>query len=274
MQQGFFVDAVTIIRLIRGTFFFAAFISSKVKYLPLIGISPWFHIASLICNFIGHSLEYLGSRIEPDHNKHFDEWYGFLEFKEQYGVAASLGIIATLLGVAALFFPPLIIASTWVFLIGNCIKSVGEYHKYQSPPDNDPDYSGKRQKALLNYALTTCVLSLIGAVAVTLIFVFPPSTLYIVIFTTLLGIGFGALSVEFWLDSYFAIQESMEITNSYQTVQAKLNNENDSTYSVNSALQNDFDNTHTPLFAAETMQKTKLETESTPINDNALLCSI
>lgn len=246
------MDAVTIIRLIRGSFFFAAFISAKVKYLPLIGISPWFHIASLICNFIGHSLEYLGSRIEPNHNKHLDEWYGFLEFKEQYGAAATLGIIATVLGIVALYFPPLIIASTWVFLIGNCIKSVGEYHKYKSPPQDDPDYSHKQQKALLNYALTTCVLSLIGAVAVTLIFVFPPYTLFIVIFTTLLGIGFGALSVEFWLESYFAIQEHESEISSYQTMHAELANDVNNTVTNNATPAIAPDSHHASLFEKDT----------------------
>lgn len=213
-----------ITRMVRGFFFFVGFALSKVKYIPLPFVSPWFQAVASICYFIGHSLEYRGGLLEIDQEKDKGKWYGFLSFKEQYSLAAAIGMIASLLGIVAAFYVPLLVAGTWLFLIGNMVKVVGEYHKYFNPPVNDKDYSPIRQRALLDFAITNAVLSVVVAVAITLIFVFPPLTFAILGITGFLGICIGALAFKYWLISYNVPLKLDEGLGSYQSMHNSLAN--------------------------------------------------
>lgn len=199
---------------------------------------PWFQMVASICNFLGHSLEYLGSRYEPEHIPNDEEWFGFLDFKKQYGVAAWIGTVASVLGVGAAFFLPLILPATWLFLFGNCVKAVAEYHKYMNPPLEDAHYSPIRQKALLNFAIANCFLSVVTAVAITLLFVFHPYTLAILIGTTVVGLAVGSVAFKYWLESY-SVPDEPVLCNSYQTIEEAL--ENTSHYEPKQELENCLD---------------------------------
>lgn len=229
----------TITRIVRGFFFFSGFCLAKVKYLPLATISPLFLIVASICNFLGHGLEYLGSLMEPGHTPQKFKWYGFMQFKDQYALAANTGILASILGIAAVFFLPLVLVSTWLFLVCNIVKAVAEYHKLNNNPNAAKDVNADaRQKALLNYALTNCVLSIVSAVAVTLMFVFPPLTFAILIATAVVGIVVGAVAFKYWLTSYNLPYNQITSEYSYQRINDELSNDSDKTN------RNEYDLTH------------------------------
>lgn len=112
-----------------GIFFFAGFLLSKLQYIP-------FPLASAIFRFISlgiYSLAYLcwltASLLHPDHPVNYRKWYGFAQIKEQFLLSSFVGLTATVLSVAAVFVPVLFPPAAWLFLIGNAIWAIGEYHK-------------------------------------------------------------------------------------------------------------------------------------------------
>lgn len=186
-----------------SVFFFFGFTASKIRYVPIVIASALLSLISLGLYLIGYLLWFIGSHIQTDHSKHDHKWYGFAQFKEQYRLAALLGLVATAFSAIALFAPVLIIPAVWLFLGSNIFWAIGEYHKLNHPPQNDPDYSQGHQLAYLSYAITMSVITLLAATSTTLILLFPPLIAPIMIVSTVLSIGLGTLVVEYWLSFTF-----------------------------------------------------------------------
>lgn len=198
-----------------GVFFFTGFLLSKLQYIP-------FPLASAIFRFVSlgiYSLAYLSwltaSLLHPDHPVNYRKWYGFAQIKEQFLLSSFVGLTATIISVAAVFIPALFPPAAWLFLIGNAIWAIGEYHKFKNPPKEDANYSSARQKSYVSYAVTSTSISLVAAVAATLIFFFPPMAIPITIFSLIICAGLGALAFEFWLNCTFGNHKPDQTPESY-----------------------------------------------------------
>ncbi|MFI4963084.1 MAG: hypothetical protein ACHP6H_04410 [Legionellales bacterium] len=213
---------VIVLRRIRGIFFFIGFVFSKIKYFPIALIYPAVHLISLSLYLIGHLLAFIGSHIEPEHYRNTNEWQGFLQFKEQYRIGAFFGIAGSLLGISAFYIPVLIVPAAWLFLSSNIFKTIGEYHKYTNPPPGDREYSHTRQNSIVAHALITCLLSTVGALSTTLVYVYPPLAVYILLLATCLSIGLGIMALEFWVDMHFGTHKTSKISESHTYLNASL----------------------------------------------------
>lgn len=203
-----------------GIFFFLGFLLSKLQYLPFPLVSAIFRFLSLGIYSLAYGSWSIACLLHPDHKEHHHKWYGFAQIKEQFLFSSFIGLIATGLSIAAVFVPVLFPPAAWLFLIGNVLWTIGEYHKLKNPPQNNEDVSYTQQKNYFYYAITSCAISLVSAVAATLIVAFPPLMIPITIFSILLYIGLGALAFEYWLHS-----KSAENT---QSIKGSYNQMNDS----------------------------------------------
>ncbi|MBI2785279.1 MAG: hypothetical protein HYX60_02780 [Legionella longbeachae] len=102
------------------------------------------------------------------------------------------------------------------------VGSIGEYHKLHNPPINDSQFSKTRQHAHLSFTIMLSLISLISAIATTVIFLLPPIALSISIFSVLLCVGLGISAFEFWLDSNFGSHKPPPIPGSYHQMSKKL----------------------------------------------------
>ncbi|KTD15629.1 hypothetical protein Lgra_0295 [Legionella gratiana] len=184
-----------------GIFFFSGFLLSKLQYLPFPLVSAIFRFISLGIYFLAYGSWSIACLLHPDHNEHHHKWYGFAQIKEQLLFSSFVGLVATVLSVAAVLVPVLFPPAAWLFLIGNVLWAIGEYHKLKNPPQSKEDFSYTQQKNYLYYAITSCAISLVTAISATLIVAFPPLTIPITIFSLLLYVGLGALAFEYWLNS-------------------------------------------------------------------------
>lgn len=212
------VNKPTLLSRLRSALFIIAFVFSKLKYVPAALMSPLFHLISVLLYLSGHFLSLLTSLFEPDHNKQQDKWYGFMQFKEQFRLAALINIFGSFLSISAFYLRFLIVPASWVFLLGNIAKCVGEYHKLNSPPLADPLYSASRQNSVVLNTLSNCLMSLVGALSTSLSFFFPLAAPFVLVFSSLLGLGFGALSLEYWLDIHFGEHGTNTPVSSYQQI--------------------------------------------------------
>ncbi|ARB91083.1 hypothetical protein [Legionella longbeachae] len=184
-----------------GIFFFLGFLLSKLQYLPFPLVSTIFKFLSLGIYSLAYGSWSIACLLHPDHKEHHQKWYGFAQIKEQFFFSSFLGLIATGLSIAAVFVPVLFPAAAWLFLVGNVLWTIGEYHKLKNPPQDNEDFSYTQQKNYLYYAITSCVISLVSAVSATLVVAFPPFLIPITIFSLLLYTGLGSLAFEYWLHS-------------------------------------------------------------------------
>lgn len=186
-----------------GGLFFSGFMLSKLQYLPFPVVSAAFRFISLGLYLLGYISWFVASLLQPDHKHHHDKWYGFAKIKEQFLLSSCIGFIGAILSVVAVFIPILFPPAAFIFFLGNIIWTIGEFHKLKNPPGHDEHFSSTQQKSYVHYAVTTTAISLITAVAATLMVIFPAMTLTITIFSLLVCVGLGALAFEFWLDTNF-----------------------------------------------------------------------
>lgn len=196
-------------------FFFAGFAVSKLHHTPFIVLATLSNLASLFLYAIAYCLWFLASRLYPDYPRKAQSWYGFTEFKNQHIIAVILGIAAIISCVAALSMPLAIIPATWLFASSNSIWCISEYHKKQSLPISEKDYSVSLQTAYLRYAITTTALSFLTALDTTLVIAFPAETVLILTFSSVAGVGLGALAIYFLADYIYHKQASDGIDMSY-----------------------------------------------------------
>ena len=185
-----------------GPLFFTGFIASKLQYVPFAAAAAAFRFISLGLYLIAYSFWFAASYNQPEHERADKEWYGFAQIKEQFLFSSLTGFIATVVSVAAIFVPALFPPAAWLFVLGNAFWTIGEYHKLNNPP-KDQDFSYSQQEAYTSYALSTSIISVISAISATIMFVFPPITMPLSIFTILVCAGFGVLACEYLLDYNF-----------------------------------------------------------------------
>ncbi|MCL5271801.1 MAG: hypothetical protein M1486_00440 [Gammaproteobacteria bacterium] len=183
--------------------FLLGFIVSKIQYIPIAIISSVVNIIALGCYFLAYGAWFVSSHFQPNHKNNENEWYGFSQFKEQFLYAAAIGLAATLISLSAIYFPVLIVPASWLFFSSNVFWTIGEYNKLQDPPKSDEHYSHSGQNSYVAYAITTTATGLTSALSATLILIFPPLTVPVVIISTIISIGLGVLATEYWLDYTF-----------------------------------------------------------------------
>lgn len=199
-----------------GIFFFSGFLISKLQYIPFPLLSCIFRFISLSFFFFAYGFWCIANILRPDQREHQDKWYGFAQIKEQFLFSSFIGLVATIVSVAAVFIPMLLPVAAWLFVLGNIIWAIGEYHKFKTPPEHDTNFSLKQQKSFVSYAISSTVITLITAIAATLMFVFPLFAIPITLLSLLTCVGVGALSFEFWLKSRFGGHQQTPNAGSYQ----------------------------------------------------------
>jgi hypothetical protein len=207
---------------ISGFFFFTGFVIEKIQYLPIMVVSTVVNILSQVSYMLGYATWFLASHFYPSEAPKKNEWFGFAQIKEQYLIASTLGFIASCFSVAALFVPVLLIPVSWLFLSGNILWTFGEYHKLHNPPKDDKDYSERYQSTYLNYVIATTGISAIGAIGITLAFIFPPIAVSVFIISTILTIGLMGLSLEIWLDFNFNDHKPTPVKTSHEQMTLTL----------------------------------------------------
>ncbi|RUR19678.1 hypothetical protein ELY21_03515 [Legionella sp. km535] len=204
-------------------FFLIGFIVSKIQYLPILFVSIIPNIISLCSYFMAYGLWFISSHFLDSNKPDKKEWYGFAQFKEQFLYAATIGLIASLISIASLFFPVLIVPTTWLFFTSNLFWSIGEYNKLMHPSESDVNFSYSYQQASLSYAVTMTTIACTTALSATLIFIVPPITMPILIVSTIISSGLGVLSCEYWLDYTFGNHKrTPPMTQSYHQVSNSL----------------------------------------------------
>jgi len=204
-----------------GYLFLFGFLVQKVQFLPVPVITPALGILSLMLHLAGYSLWFFSSQFQPYHKRKKEQWYGFARFKEQHLYAAALGLVATLLSIASIFVPFLIIPATWMFLISNLIWTVSEFHKLKNPPCEEK-YSHTHQTSYVTYAVTMSNIALISAIATTLAFFCPPISGPVFIITAILCIGLGVIAGDRWLDFTFGDHKKTTHNSSYNHMNNSL----------------------------------------------------
>lgn len=209
------------LNIATGFLFFAGFMLSKLQYVP-------FPLVSAICRFLslglyltGYGLWFISNLLLTGHKQSDDKWYGFAKIKEQLLYSSLIGFVATVFSVAAVFVPVLFPPAAWLFFIGNVIWAISEYHKLKNPPE-DENFSYTKQNAYQSYAMTNAAISLVSAVAATLIFVFPLIAIPITISSLLLCIGLGVLASEYWLSAYFGDHKPLKDSDSHRKMSNEL----------------------------------------------------
>lgn len=243
-----------------GIFFFSGFMLSKLQYLPFPVVSAIFRFVSLSSYLMAYGSWFIANLLHPGHQEREDKWYGFAKIKEQFLFSSLIGFIATILSVVAITVPVLFPPAAWLFMLGNLIWTIGEYHKLNNPPADDADFSQTRQQSYFAYAATSTAISLITALAATLILIFPPAAIPITIFSLLICVGLGALAFEHWLDSSFGAHKPSQAPSSHQ----KMVNELAPSLSA--------ENTHSPvpyhgkaLLTTSTTKESKHKIEMLPL---------
>jgi NhaP-type Na+/H+ or K+/H+ antiporter len=195
-------------------------VASKIQYIPINIATPFLNLTSLTLYLLGYFLWFLSSHFYPDHHPEYTEWYGFAQFKEQNIYAASLGILAALLSIAAIALPVLVIPAAWMFVCCNSIWTISEFHKLKNPLKAE-NYSESYQESYFSYALTMTMMGIIGALSTTLILLFPPITITILALSGIISVGLGIVAVEYWLDFTFGDHKK---TQSMETSYNKMTN--------------------------------------------------
>ncbi len=139
--------------------------------------------------------------LNPDKRPNPAEWYGFASIKTQLLVTCVIGLIATAFGIAAIFFPILLIPACWLFTISNICWLIGEHQKTENPPnaEQDPDYQHAKQKAYFQYVLVVSLVSLASTIITTVSIFFPPF-LWVALF---IGPYLGGMVIKAWYDVNF-----------------------------------------------------------------------
>ncbi|WP_133135379.1 hypothetical protein [Legionella rowbothamii] len=227
-----------------GPLFFTGFIASKLQYVPFAAAAAAFRFASLGLYLIAYSFWFAASYNQPEHERANSEWYGFAQIKEQFLFSSLAGFIATVVSVAAIFVPALFPPAAWLFVLGNTFWTIGEYHKLNNPP-KDQDFSYSQQEAYTSYAASTSIISVVSAISATIMFIYPPITMPLSIFSILVCAGFGVLACEYLLDYNFG-DHPTTFTSSADAMEKGLG--------AGVSPQNDPTNNHAPIHTKQLFQ--------------------
>lgn len=206
-----------------GYFFVSGFVLARIRQIPIPVISTLLNIISLGLYLLGYLLWFISSHLYSDQLPPNNKWYGFADFGVQNRAAAVIGLIATGFSIAALFCPVLIVPASWLFLISNIVWAISEYHKLNYPPEEDKEYSHSQQQAYFNYALTMAVMGFVAALGTTIAFFCSPTlVLPVLITSSILCIGLGALAAEYWLDLTFGNHKTRLTNESHKQMSRSL----------------------------------------------------
>ncbi len=211
---------------VSGFFFFCGFMLAKLQYLPFPLLSVSLRFVSLGFYLAAYATWFTSNLIKKDHHNKIDKWYGFAQFNEQLILAATIGFAATVLTLAAIFVPVLFIPAVWLFVIGNTFWAIGERHKLHNPPTKESSF--EQQSAYLSYSIAATSISLVTAIAATLIFLLPLYAIPITICSLTICIGLGAMAAEYWLEAFFGNHKPLK-SDSYiemQVLNVEKNPEN------------------------------------------------
>lgn len=199
--------------------FFTALILAKLRVLPVVFVASMTYIASLFVSLAGYSLWIISSHFYPNQKSLDNRWYGFSQIKYQSKAAAIIGAIATVFCIAATIFPILLIPGFWLLLTSNILWCISHYHKLQSPPEYDDEFSSSQQKTYLKYTITMTAMSALNALAATTVVIFPLLTPLVFTFSIAFSAIISLIAFNFWLDCN-SNQDKLDITlkSSYATI--------------------------------------------------------
>ncbi|HRD68610.1 MAG TPA: hypothetical protein PK657_00550 [Legionella sp.] len=206
-------------------FFFSGFIVSKIRFLPFVVVTPILTLVSLLLNCIGYTIWFISSHFQQEHERDETKWYGFAQFKDQHLLAASLGLMATTLSIISIVLPLIFIPAVWLFFASNVVWCTGEYHKWKNPPQDDENYSATRQEKYFAYTRAMAMTALINAISSTLIIMFPPLSIPLLIGATLLCLGPVLLAAENWMEFKFGNHKQLtqcRPSTSYDVIEKSL----------------------------------------------------
>lgn len=253
-----------------GIFFLTGFFTSKLQFLPDPMVAGVFRFLSLGLYLGGYSTWFLGSAADEGYKNQLNKWYGFAQLKNQYMISSLLGFAATVISIAAVFVPALFPPAAWLYAVANAIWAISEYHKSKNPPpkEMDPNYNQSQQEDYHGYAISITAISVVTAIAATLIAVFPLAAVPITIFSLLIGGGLGVLAGEFWFNATFDKHKPDAPDNSMKPADLEANNSNQA---PSSKLQRSPDQNpvhYNPIFKAPNAGFAKPNTTSTPELDS------
>ena len=201
---------------VSGGLFLLGFVTSKLRSVPIVLLSKILDAISIIAYLIGY-IAWLGAGLYyPDRPRKVENWYGFAQFKEQYQVAAILGIVATIFCIVT---PMLIVPTAWLYTISNFVWAVSEYHKKHNVYLNDGETTSDKQDTYLRYAVLVTLSSIIAAVASTLVLIFPQSAFFVLSTSSVLGAISSIGSIYYWTKFYY---HDFTVKHSYNVVTENL----------------------------------------------------
>jgi hypothetical protein len=186
-----------------GACFFSGFMLSKLQYLPFPIIAAILRFVSLGIYLIGYIMWFIACLLQPEYKRKGAKWYGFAMLKDQLLFSSLIGFIATIISLIAIPIPFLFPAAAWLYTLGNALWAIGEYHKLHNPPEEDKQFSYKKQNAYFKYSVTMTLISLVTAIASSLIIALPLATIPITVFSACICVGLGAFAFENWLEATF-----------------------------------------------------------------------
>ncbi|TAL62338.1 MAG: hypothetical protein EPN84_06655 [Legionella sp.] len=202
--------------------FALGFTIAKIKHVPNIIFATAIDLSALGIYSSAYLLWLVSSFIHPDRARLQKEWYGFAQFREQHLLSASLGLVACIMSIIAIYFPPLVVPTAWAFLISNIIWAISEYHKLNNPSLWDDNFSRRQQYSYVTYAMALTMISLVEALAETLALCFPEIALAIFLTSTILSIATGIYAVEYWVDANFRPDSPSTTPGSYSLLRSAL----------------------------------------------------
>jgi hypothetical protein len=188
-------------------FFFSGFLLSKIQYVPFIIASSFTSLAALLLYMMGYGLWFVGIRGAPPN----PEWSPFANLKSKFLYAAVLGLLASTISVLALINPLFLVPAAWLYFASNVLWVGGEYYKLHTPEPHSSPAAIESQKHYFNYSITISTIGFVTAVATTISFFIPPITLPVILISSIICIGLGCMSFEYWLESKTTSQPNKDI---------------------------------------------------------------
>lgn len=206
----------TILNRICTILFGAGLVCLKIHNLPIPVVSTIIGFIAYGLYLTAYSLWFFRTLLDPAQKEIQTNWYGFLQYKGQFGLSALLGILGCVLSIIGFFIPILVVPAAWLFLACNTLWTIGEYHQYKTPPQEDEQYSESYQSVYLSYAIVVTTITLLSTLATTLTFIFPPITIPLMIFSGAICFGLSLLAWGYWINATFGDHPTLhEIKDSY-----------------------------------------------------------
>jgi hypothetical protein len=188
-----------------SSLFFAGFMISKLRFIPLGILSLPFAIFSLLLYLSGYCawLAYssLAAIHHPEINTHNPFTYSYFKSHlEQYNQSSILGIVATCIAIAAIWLPPLAIVSAVFYLLSNLFWVAGEYNKYKVyKHDNDARLAS--QKEYLTYSVLALSVSIITVFSLSSVLLLPAMLPVVIPAASFISFVLSLYAFAKWIDS-------------------------------------------------------------------------